>query len=994
MRIFIILVSFILLSTIALAERQYAIYDSKTGEKLTISNLAEKSLEYDIIFFGEFHDDSLLHNIQKGLLASMYSEDDEIAVSMEMFERDVQKYIDDYLNNKRTEEDFLKNSRPWSDYNAFYKSLVELAKSNEAPVIAANIPRKYAAVYTREGWAGIQKLPPDDRIFVAKNLNIRDDLYQKEFYKTMMGNMGMDSNAVMSPNQENTLYLYYGAQSLKDETMAESIVGQWEKDDDYKIIHFNGDFHSNNYLGTVQKVRDRNKEVKIAVITPIYADSGKALEFDNSYKIRCDFLIVLDEKPKPDIALSMMGGHLAQNYIASHKVDLKLDPQNKSLNGFDEIKFFNPIAKKGSFKILKDLDVKITNAVTDGFDYDVKIASDDSMYKEVVITSKGNEITQLKVAYSGKVYYSPSVTLFNQKHSNTPGIISNEQNEGIYLPSGSCYPITGKDIANFELNVSVPKEFTMITSGTQGFETSTETIRNFTFKSELPVDDMILVGGRYIRKDTNYDGKTFSLYTFNNSPAGDVYLNASIEYYKLYTPLLGPYPFSNFSIVENFFATGFGMPGYTLLSNKLMALPWIVLAPGSLAHEFVHNWWGNSVYVDYELGNWCEALTTYCANYYYNVLTKKNDKALDWRKKALLSLESLPDKSNYPVMKFKYQSNNDDATIGYQKGGFIFYEIYKLIGEERFFSALKNFAKKYKGKKALWFSLMSAFDEVAMKDSLKIPVRKIMSQWLNSTNIPTLKIENAKCENDSLFIEISQDMNFYTSVPVKINTFEGEQWQNFTLTGKTNKFAIKSDSKVKSVLVDPDYQVLRHLNKWEIPYSFGRILAEKPLLILPSKKSPDYEVSVKFAEMVKESEYDIDFKSADDLLKDTSWYERHLIVFGDNRSNPFFKNLKTIYPSTITLKDTNITINNQKYSSTGNILLLNTAHPKSQGKLMSIIYCQKMESPEQFRRLFHYLSYSMVFLSKTKTGRPIADMEIFPNIEDKQELQYYFMYDK
>ncbi len=994
MKIFLILISFILTSTAVLAERQYSIYDSKTGEKLTVSKLAEKSLQYDIIFFGEFHDDTLLHVIQKDLLAAMYEKDDEIAVSMEMFERDVQKYLDEYLQNKISEEEFLKNSRHWGDYNIFYKPLVELAKSYEAPVIAANIPRKYAAVYTREGWTGIQKLPQDDRIYVAKNLNIREDLYQKEFYKTMMNNMGMDSNTILSPNEENTLYLYYGAQSLKDETMAEAILEQWAKDDDYKIIHFNGDFHSNNYLGTVQKVRDRNKEVKIAVITPTYADSGKALDFDSSYKNRCDFLIVMDEKPKQDIALSMMGGHLVQNYIANHKVDLKLDPPNKSLNGVDEINFFNPIAKKGSFKIIKDLDIKITNAVTEGFDYDIKIASDDSMYKEVIVTSKGKEITKLKVEYSGKVYYSPSVTLFNQKHSNTPGIISNEKTEGIYLPGGSCYPITGKDIANFELNVSVPKEFTMITSGTQGPETSTTTVRNFNFKSELPLDDMVLVGGRYIRKDTNYDGKTFSLYTFNNSPAGDSYLNASIEYYKLYTPLLGPYPFSNFSIVENFFATGFGMPGYTLLSNKLMAMPWIVLAPGSLAHEFVHNWWGNSVYVDYELGNWCEALTTFCSNYYYNVLTKKNDKALDWRKKALLSLESLPEKSNYPVMKFKYQSNNDDATIGYQKGGFIFYEIYKLIGEERFFNALKNFAKKYKGKKALWFGLMSAFDEVAQKDSLNIPVRKIMSQWLNSTNIPTLKLDNAKIANDSLYLEISQDMTIITSVPVKINTFAGELWQNFTLTGKTNKFAIKTDSKVKSVFVDPDYQVLRNLNKWEIPYSFGRILAEKPLLILPSKKSPDYEVSVKFAEMVKESEYDIDYKSADDFVKDSRWMDRNLIVLGDTKSNFFFKNIKSIYPETIKLKDTTITIREQKYSANENILLLNTSHPTNKDKLMTILYCRNMESPEQFRRLFHYLSYSMVLLSKTKTGRPVADMEIFPNIEDKKELQYYFMCDK
>jgi len=98
-------------------------------------------------------------------------------------------------------------------------------------------------------------------------------------------------------------------------------------------------------------------------------------------------------------------------------------------------------------------------------------------------------------------------------------------------------------------------------------------------------------------------------------------LNESINYYKEYTKLFGKYPYKSFSVVENFFATGFGMPGYTLLSNKLMVMPWVTLSPGSLAHEFVHNWWGNSVFTDNNAGNWCEALTTFSTNYYYNIIT-------------------------------------------------------------------------------------------------------------------------------------------------------------------------------------------------------------------------------------------------------------------------------------------------------------------------------------------------------------------------------------
>jgi len=485
---------------------------------------------------------------------------------------------------------------------------------------------------------------------------------------------------------------------------------------------------------------------------------------------------------------------------------------------------------------------------------------------------------------------------------------------------------------------------------------------------------MILVGGHYMIKDTVYDGKKFYSYTFAQNPAFDTYLNASIEYYKLYTKLLGPYPYSSFSIVENFFATGFGMPGYTLLSNKLMAMPWVVLAPGSLAHEFCHNWWGNSVYVDYELGNWCEALTSFSANYYYNVLTKNEAGALDWRKKALLSIASLPSKSNYPVSKFKGQANNDDAVIGYQKGGFIFYEIMKLMGEDRFFTAIRNFAVKYKGKRAVWNNLFASFDEIAKKDSLKFNVRKLVWPWMYDTSIPSIKLANVKKEKDSVYFEINPSTAFYMSVPVKITTETGSTVKFFTISKTTNKYTIKPDGEIKSLQLDPDYQCLRKLNKWEIPYTFSLTLNDNPLLILPSKSSPDYTISVKFAELALESDYKMDYKSIDEL-KDEDWENQSIIVLGNPKENSFFNSLKGKYPDNI---DDN------------NMMLMNTGHPKSKDKFMTVIYMSKIDSIDPFRRLFHYLSYSMLIVNRNKAGRPVMTKELFPENADKSNMLFDF----
>ncbi len=977
-----------IVSTNVFAERQYAIYETATGKKITMKELAEKSIKKDIIFFGEFHDDSIIHNLQKEYLQELYKLNSKIAVSLEMFERDVQPIMDNYLAGKISEEELIINSRPWPDYLKFYKPLVELAKANKAPVIAANIPRKYASVYSSDGWTGIEKLPKEERAFIASKMQIKEDIYMTNFYNTMKGNMGMDANAPVSANLENTLYLYYGAQVIKDETMGESIVDFMNKNKGWKTVHFNGDFHSNSYLGTVQKVMDRDKSAKIAVIAPVYVESGAKPEYDKKNKGEGDYLIVLENIQHEISAGSVagMGGALNENFISSHKIKINLNPKKHSIEGTDNFRFKNPITKSATFGLLKDL--KIESITSPDGQIDFK-ATSDSMYQEITIKPKKGEISEFNIKFSGIVNHSPNVLLLNQKHSNTPGIIADSAGDGIYLPGGSYFPQADKDLADFEIAVSVPKELKILTSGTLVSTVVEGETAVYNYKSELPTDDMILVGGRYMSIDTVYDGKTFSVYTFAPTPSAKTFLNASIEYYKYYTGLFGPYPYSSFKIIENFFASGFGMPGYTLLSNKLMALPWVVLAPGSLAHEFVHNYWGNSIYVNYSAGNWCEGLTTFSTNYYYNVLANKPDAALDWRKKALLSMESLREKDNYPLGKFESQKNTNDAVIGYQKGGFLFYELLKSMGDEKFFKVMKGFAKKYKGRRASWMSLLLNFSMAGQMDGSNVPVDQIFDQYLNNTAIPKLKLDNVKLTGDSLSFEVNQDLKYYMSVPVKIVTDNGEVRQNCIITDSVNKFGFKAGARVSSVVVDPDYQCLRRLNKWEIPYSFSLTLGDNPLLILPSKTSKDYAIAQEFAKMVKESDYTMDAKSIDDV-KAEDWITRSIIVLGDITNNSFYKEMVNKYPQGINIVGPEIQIRELRMPAEGNMMLLNCANPKNPEKYLSIIYCSGFDSVDQFRRLFHYQTYSMVLLSKAKPGKPLSQMEIFPTMMNRGQLEYYF----
>lgn len=53
---------------------------------------------------------------------------DKLVLSLEMFEADNQSVLNEYLDGKITEDEFLAKSRPWPRYKTDYRQLVEFAK--------------------------------------------------------------------------------------------------------------------------------------------------------------------------------------------------------------------------------------------------------------------------------------------------------------------------------------------------------------------------------------------------------------------------------------------------------------------------------------------------------------------------------------------------------------------------------------------------------------------------------------------------------------------------------------------------------------------------------------------------------------------------------------------------------------------------------------------------------------------------------------------------
>ena len=281
---YIIVIMIIIMNLTLLNADEYRIVDSRNSKTLTLQQMAKGLEKYDIIFFGEFHDNATLHQLERELVPLLDTKR-ELILSLEMFERDVQSDLDAYIEGWLSEDEFLAKSRPWSNYQDDYRPLIEYAKQKKLSVIAANIPRSIAGKMARTGPDFTETLAEEDKKWLPDKIDFPDDNYKKAFLATL--------EDMHSPMMNNNPDWLYQAQCLKDETMAESIVNALKMKPKARVLHFNGDFHSRNFSGTVSRVQSILPNKKIAVISPSYCENWQTANLTAEEKKSGTYIIYL-----------------------------------------------------------------------------------------------------------------------------------------------------------------------------------------------------------------------------------------------------------------------------------------------------------------------------------------------------------------------------------------------------------------------------------------------------------------------------------------------------------------------------------------------------------------------------------------------------------------------------------------------------------------------------------------------------------------------------
>ncbi len=276
------------LGQLAYSPDQFRVFDAN-GDSSSVEKIVEAMAANEVLFLGELHDDAVGHAVQAELfrrVVATYGQDRRIALSLEMFERDVQHVVDEYLTGMITENHFMLSSRPWGNYKWDYKPLVELAKEKKLPVIAANAPRRYINMVSRNGRDALNGLSKEaKRSLPPLPFGEPSAAYSAKF-KALMG---------PSPEAQMGLDKILSSQSLWDAAMAEAVYRFVKKNKNPLVVHLNGGFHTESRLGTVEHLMKYRSKTKVIVVTMRYENDFQTFD-QTKHKGIGDFVILTDGK--------------------------------------------------------------------------------------------------------------------------------------------------------------------------------------------------------------------------------------------------------------------------------------------------------------------------------------------------------------------------------------------------------------------------------------------------------------------------------------------------------------------------------------------------------------------------------------------------------------------------------------------------------------------------------------------------------------------------
>lgn len=238
-----------------------------------------------VVLVGETHLDDNTHRIERALLEGLERrKPGKIVLALEMFQRDVQPVLDAYLAGKIDEATFRERARPWPNYDTGYRPLVELARAEGIPVVAANLPVDLQRSFAMKGARANTELTPAQREVFPARVHPPHDAYWARLGHRLRDHFhGHDPSATPEARA-------YSVQNLWDNAMAEASLEALDADPERTVMLVAGAFHVEYGQGTAHQIRVRRPETTMGLATIVATHDLQAVVPERD-RLRADYLL-------------------------------------------------------------------------------------------------------------------------------------------------------------------------------------------------------------------------------------------------------------------------------------------------------------------------------------------------------------------------------------------------------------------------------------------------------------------------------------------------------------------------------------------------------------------------------------------------------------------------------------------------------------------------------------------------------------------------------
>ncbi len=565
--------------------------------------------------------------------------------------------------------------------------------------------------------------------------------------------------------------------------------------------------------------------------------------------------------------------------------------------------------------------------------------------------------TTLSISYRGVMEFG----LSDQKEEYTRGFRESAGMlgpQGVYLTGASFwYPLFNRDLLDFDLDVAQPSGWHVIS---QGNGTSGAADGRARWESGGPMDEIDLVGGPLQVWRGSAGAVETLVYLHDRDDAlAAKYLAATAQYLEMYRELIGPYPYRKFALVENFWETGYGMPTFTLLGREIIRFPFIITS--SYPHEILHNWWGNSVFVDYESGNWCEGLTAYLADH---LIQEQRGAGDEYRRSTLQKYRDyVREGRDFPLTAFRSRESASTEAVGYGKALMTYHMLRLEVGDDLFRQVLRRFYGDFVGRRASFADFEKTAEAVTGRN-----LSRFFRDFVGRAGAPALSAEVTAVRPDAVrggggFVvegtlrQTQGGEPFVVDVPVVVQAASGITRQVVHLASADQRFAIASPDVPLMVHVDPWFDVFRRLDPRETPPSIGQIFGEpQVLVVLPSKASAvEIQAWRDLFQWWRSGSHAIEAK----LDTEVADLPRDRAVWIVGRSNLWASRLFASGHHGLTMGESTVEIDGTSMPLSRHILVLTARHPDNVEKTVGFLAADSMAAlPALSRKLPHYGKYS------------------------------------